>query len=97
MASVSHGEAVNLGLDVGDRLGVGLQPGDVDLDIEMADANGIGSVIKRGTIDVESTYLQTIASSGITSKWAPVMMSRLPVVVTKTFDLAAASSMVQTS
>lgn len=35
MAAVLHEEAVNLGLDVLDALGVGLQPSDVDLNIEV--------------------------------------------------------------
>ena len=38
MASALHGEAVNLGLDVDALLGVCLEPGNVDLDIEVANA-----------------------------------------------------------
>lgn len=40
MAARRHGVAVDLGLDVDDLLGVGLQPGDIDLNIEVADAAG---------------------------------------------------------
>lgn len=36
VAAVVHEEAVDLGLDVLDRLGVGLEPGNVNLDIEVA-------------------------------------------------------------
>jgi hypothetical protein len=35
----SHGESVNLGLDVDGLDGVGLEPRNVDLDIEVADAS----------------------------------------------------------
>jgi hypothetical protein len=38
VAARGHSEAVDLGLDVRDRLGVGLQPCNVDFDIEVADA-----------------------------------------------------------
>lgn len=38
----SHGESVNLGLDVDVLDGVGLDPSDVDLDIEVADAGDAG-------------------------------------------------------
>lgn len=37
VAAVLHEEAVDLGLDVLDGLGVGLQPGNVDFDIEVTD------------------------------------------------------------
>lgn len=37
VAAVGHGVAVNLGLDVLDRLGVGLEPGNVDLNVEVTD------------------------------------------------------------
>lgn len=36
VAARSHGEAVDLGLDVLDALGVGLEPGNVDLNVEVA-------------------------------------------------------------
>ena len=39
MATVSHGVAVDLGLDVDNRLRVLLQPRNVDLDIEVTDAS----------------------------------------------------------
>lgn len=38
VATVRHGEAVNLGLDVDAFLGVGLQPGNIDLDVEVTNA-----------------------------------------------------------
>jgi hypothetical protein len=37
MAATGHGVSVNLGLDVYNSLGVSLQPGDVDLNIEVTD------------------------------------------------------------
>jgi hypothetical protein len=37
VAAVLHQEAVNLGLDVLDRLGVGLEPRNVNLNVEVAD------------------------------------------------------------
>lgn len=44
MTSVGHGESVNLGLDVDDRLGVSLEPCNVDFDIEVTDAKVKGIV-----------------------------------------------------
>lgn len=38
MATVGHGVTIDLGLDIDDRFRVGLEPGDIDLDIEMTDA-----------------------------------------------------------
>jgi hypothetical protein len=38
VASVGHGIAVDLRLDVRDRDGVGLEPGNVDLDVEVTNA-----------------------------------------------------------
>lgn len=38
VTAVGHGEAVDLGLDVDNFLGIGLQPRDVDFDIKVADA-----------------------------------------------------------
>jgi hypothetical protein len=40
VAAVLHEETVNLGLDVLDRLGVGLEPGDVNLNVEVANVWG---------------------------------------------------------
>ena len=37
VAAVVHEVAVDLGLDILDRFGVGLQPGNVDLDVKMSD------------------------------------------------------------
>lgn len=37
VTTVGHRVAVDLRLDVRDRLGVGLEPGDVDLDVEVTD------------------------------------------------------------
>src|SRR4051812_32801481 len=37
MAAIGHQEAVDLGLDVGDRLGVLLEPRNVDFDVEVTD------------------------------------------------------------
>jgi hypothetical protein len=36
VTAAGHGESVDLGLDVLDRLGVGLEPGNVDLNVEVA-------------------------------------------------------------
>lgn len=36
VAAVGHGESVDLGLDVLDRLGVGLEPSNIDLNVEVA-------------------------------------------------------------
>jgi hypothetical protein len=38
VTTVGHGEAVNLRLDLNSLLGVSLQPGDVDFDIEVTNA-----------------------------------------------------------
>lgn len=38
MTSTGHGVTVDLGLDVDSLLGVGLQPGDVNLNIEVTNA-----------------------------------------------------------
>ena len=42
VTAVGHGEAVDLGLNVRDRLGVGLQPGDVDFNVEVTNTRVIG-------------------------------------------------------
>jgi len=39
VAAVGHGIAVNLRFDVDNRLGIGLEPCNIDLNIEMANAN----------------------------------------------------------
>jgi hypothetical protein len=44
VATAGHEEAVNLGLDVLGRLGVGLQPGNVDLDIKVTNVANNGVV-----------------------------------------------------
>lgn len=38
VAAVGHSEAINLRLDVHNRLGISFQPSDIDLNIEVADA-----------------------------------------------------------
>ena len=38
MPAVGHGVSVDLRFDVGDRLGIGFQPGDVDLDVKVTNA-----------------------------------------------------------
>jgi hypothetical protein len=38
MATIRHGETINLGLDIDDGLRVGLEPGNIDLDIEVTNA-----------------------------------------------------------
>ena len=42
MAAVGHGVSVDLRLDVAAGGSVGLEPGDVDLNIEVTDASGKG-------------------------------------------------------
>lgn len=37
MTTAGHGETVDLGLDIDNRFCIGLEPGDVDLDVEVAD------------------------------------------------------------
>lgn len=91
-----HGETIYLRLDVDHLLGVGFEPGYVNLNIEMADTIESDSQNSWGRKQCR-TYLLTIASSGIASKCFAVMMSLLPVVVTKTLARGAASSMVVTS
>ena len=92
-----HGESVDLGLDVDGLGGSLLEPGNVNLDVKVTDAGRVS----QGNNDTKSgdatTHLQTMASSCMTSKCLPTMMSRLPVVVTKTLARGAASSMVVTS
>lgn len=95
MTTVGHGVTVDLGLNVHTLFSVGLQPRNINLDIEVTNAVQIISIIYHDMTDV--TYFETMASSGMTAKCLPVMMSRLPVVVTKTLPRAAASSMVVTS
>ena len=51
VAAVLQQEAVNLGLDVGSALGICLEPGNVDLDVEVADAGKCGS---EGPADAET-------------------------------------------
>lgn len=53
VAAVGHGVAVNLGLDVLDRLGVGLEPGNVDLNVEVTDVCAVSLIQK---IMIEGTY-----------------------------------------
>lgn len=95
VAARRHGETVNLGLDIDNGLCVGFQPSNVNLDIEMTNAKKKGQ--QRTFISRCLTNLQTIASSGMTGKCADVMISRLPVVVTKILERGAASSIVVTS
>lgn len=89
-----HLESVDLGLDLDVLDGVGLQPCNVNLDIEVTDATWVSCRLIDAVV---AAYLETMASSCMTSKCLPVMMSRLPVVVTKTLARGAASSMVVTS
>ena len=42
VAAVGHGEAVDLGLNIRDRLSIGLQPGDVDFNVKVTNATLIG-------------------------------------------------------
>lgn len=42
-----HSESINLGFDVGNGGGISFQPGNVNLDIEMANANSPPSVTKH--------------------------------------------------
>ena len=38
VTTIWHGETVDLGLDVGDGNSIGLEPGDIDFNVEVADA-----------------------------------------------------------
>jgi hypothetical protein len=71
------------------------------LHVEVTDAEVLKQMISQLAHQWDGTgtsaYLQTMASSCITLKWSPVMMSRHPVVVTKMLALGAASSIVVTS
>jgi hypothetical protein len=91
-----HGEAIYLRLDIDHLLGVCFEPGYINLDIEMADTVDSESQKQLG-LKQYRTYLLTIASSGMTSKCFAVIMSLLPVVVTKRLARGAASSIVVTS
>lgn len=52
VAARGHGEAVDLGLNVGNGLGVGLQPCNVDLNVEVANAGkGSGWTKLRGYLE----------------------------------------------
>lgn len=98
MTAAGHSVAINLRLDVHDLGRVLLEPCNVDLNIEVTNAmmqqrRKMTGVLKTRT----APYFETIASSGMTSKCFAVMMSRLPVVVTKTLARGAASSIVVTS
>lgn len=97
MASVGHRVTVNLRLDVYLLLGVCLEPSNIDFHIKVANALETSDEGARHVKNIRKAYLHTIASSGITLKCSAVMISRLPVVVTKMFEREAASSMVVTS
>jgi hypothetical protein len=62
VASVLHQVAVNLGLDAGDRLGVLLEPGNVDFDIEVTDVADNGVV--GHDLEVSASQDVTAASGG---------------------------------
>lgn len=47
VTAVGHQVAVNLGLDVDDLLGVGLQPGDINFNVKVTDAVSL-NVISKG-------------------------------------------------
>ena len=97
MSAVGHRVPIDLGFDVDDLLCVGLEPRNVNLDVEVADASQRVVTARTERKKRFRTHLQTMASSGMTSKCAAVIMSLFPVVVTKTLARAAASSMVVTS
>lgn len=64
VTAVGHGEAVDLGLDVLDRLGVGLQPGNVDFDIEVTNVL-IMNQHKIGFVRRECQVLRLTANDSI--------------------------------
>lgn len=68
MAAVGHRETIDLGLDIRDGNSIGLEPGDVNLDIEVTDAKDCISTYSILAESSEATYLQTMASSGMTAK-----------------------------
>ena len=75
---------------------INLQPGNVDLNVEVANA---AHECHRlfGYHYHPKTHFDTMASSGMTWKCFAVIMSLFPVVVTKTLPRGAASSIVVTS
>jgi hypothetical protein len=80
VAAVLHEESVDLGLDVLNAGSVGLQPGNVNLNIEVTNVLG---TLAATTELIPAYLLQTIASLGIASKCSPTKISLHPVVVTK--------------
>ena len=86
-----HGESVDLGFDVDCLDGVLLQPSDIDLDVKVTDAAmSHDQPPAEWTLDSGIAHLETMASSCMTSKCLPTMMSLFPVVVTKTLARGAA-------
>ena len=67
VATILHQEAVDLRLDVLDGLCVGLQPGNVNLDIEVTNVY-ITLVFQVQSTQSKINLLQTMASLGMTSK-----------------------------
>ena len=68
MAAVGHGETIDLGLDIRDGNSIGLEPGDIDLNIEVTDAKDCNKYMCGCSSMMRTTYLQTMASSGMTAK-----------------------------
>ena len=68
MAAVGHGETIDLGLDIRDGNSIGLEPGDIDFNIEVTDAEDCNKYMCGFSSMMRTTYLQTMASSGMTAK-----------------------------
>lgn len=95
VTTVGHQVAVNLGLDVLNGLGVGLEPSNVNFNVEVADVLELISYMNLSKTKSKD-LLQTMASFRMASKCLPTRISRQPVVVTKIWPREAASSMVVT-
>ena len=83
VAARRHSETVNLGFNVDNRLRMGLEPSYINFNVEVADAARWMLKDGNGRTITKTSYFDTMASSGMTSKCLPWMISLQPVVVTK--------------
>ena len=83
MSSAGHEETVDLRLDVLHALGVGLEPGDINLNVEVTNVCRCQCMDSKGEDGGRDDSLHTMASFFMAEKCSPVRMSRQPVVVTK--------------
>lgn len=83
VSAVLHQVAVDLGLDVLDGLGIGLEPGNVNLNVEVTNVYTDELAFSYKFRNEIRHILQTMASFFMTSKCSPMRISLQPVVVTK--------------